>query len=130
MERMQKLRTNEYDVNIYVFDGNVNLYCYPMGVDNTGEFVHTDTTVEPITLSIPLATTDADLQLINEYLLGENYWDVSHDFLDEGHDWTEWWEEHDEWSGTRHMLNGPKMLSAWIQGLPFYDAPVTEQRGF
>lgn len=124
------MRTNEHDVNIYVIDGQVNVYCYPMGVDADGEFVHTDTTVEPVTLSIPLATTDKDLQEILGYLLGnETYWDVPHEFLDEGHDWTEWWEEHDEWSGSRHMLNGPTMLSAWIQGLPHYNAPVTELRG-
>lgn len=123
--------TNEYDVNIYVVDEEVNLLAYPMGVDDEGEFVHTDTTVEPIALRIPLATTDADLQAIIAYLLNnETYWDVSHDFLDEGHQWTEWWEEHDEWSGTRHMSNGPRLLKAWIESLPFYDAPVTELRGF
>jgi hypothetical protein len=122
--------TNEYDVNIYVIDGIVNVLCYPMGVDEEGVFVSTDTTAEPIRLPLPLDSTDPAIQEMLGYLLGnDSYWDVSHDFLEEGYDWMDWWEEHDEWTGTIAMQDAPQSLRVWLDTLPYYDAPVTEQRG-
>lgn len=121
--------TNEYDVNLYVLDKELHVHCYPMGVDTEGEFVHTDTTVDPITLSIPLYARDESLKDILKYLLNnKTYWNVP--FEDASLDsWEEYWEEHDEWTGSRYLLEGPSMLSNWIKALPFYNAPVTQQRG-
>lgn len=122
--------TNEYDVNIYVINGIVNVLCYPMGVDEEGNFISTDTTAEPIRLPLPLDSTDPEIQEMLGYLLyNDNYWDVSHDFLEEGYDWMDWWEEHDEWTGTITMKDAPKALRVWLDTLPYYDAPVTEDIG-
>lgn len=122
--------TNEYDVNIYVIDGIVNVLCYPMGVDEEGVFVCTDTTVEPIRLPLPLDSTDPEIQEMLGYLLYTyNYWDVPHEVLAEHSDWMVYWEGHDEWTGTIAMKDAPKALRVWLDTLPTYDAPVTEKRG-
>lgn len=122
--------TNEYDVNIYVIDGIVNVLCYPMGVDEDGVFVSTDTTAEPIRLPLPLDSTDPEIQEMLGYLLyNHNYWDIPHEVLAEHSDWMFYWEEHDEWTSTFVMKDAPKALRVWLDTLPTYDAPVTEQRG-
>lgn len=122
--------TNEYDVNIYVIDGVVNVLCYPMGVDEDNVFVYTDTTAEPIRLPLPLDSTDPAIQEMIGYLLGnDNYWDVPHETLDKGHDWMDYWEESDQWTGTIAMQDAPNILRVWLDTLPYYDAPVTDKVG-
>ena len=124
--------TKEYDVNIYVIDNLVKVLCYEMETDETGIFIATNTIKDPIKLEIPIDSVDEELKDMIGFLLGnETYWDVSHEFLEAGYEWMDWWEEHDEWTGMDSLItdHAPKALTDWIDSLPYYDAKVSDRVG-
>jgi hypothetical protein len=127
------MQTNEYDVNTYVLDKIVYLYAYRMGCNEHGEFISTDTSSEPITLAVPIDTEDLGYKELIRFVLDSEYFDTADEMdnvLEDGEAVFDRWEEYDSWTGTTELRpNADGKLGAWLDSLPFYDAPVTAEAG-
>jgi len=125
------MQTNEYDINIYVADGQLKLLCYEMGVDEDNNFISTNTLKTPHKLELAIETSDPmHISMVQHALGTDNYWDVPHDWINEHGSWSTYWQDHDDWTGSADLAKGaPALLASWIESLPMYESPVTQETG-
>lgn len=132
------VKSKDYEFNVYVTDGIVNLSAYEMRyLDNPDNQEPTETNTEKyLTLEIPM--TMAHYGEI-AYLLEDTKWHVADDdavslvVLETDDDPSELerravaidnWQDYDSWVGGDEWLAGlpTQRLKDWVNGLPEYEA--------
>ena len=108
------MKTNEYDINVYVVDGVVYLSAYEYTYSDAPQPEPNGTnTANFITLELPMDTGDADEIA---YLLSDENW--------QGQDW----QDYDSpWESKAWLSYAPARIAEWSDGLPEYTPTVQHQ---
>jgi hypothetical protein len=120
------MKTNNYDLNIYVLDGTVMLIPYRATRDSEG-LLRIDYQELP-SLRLDLYMNRPEHNDAITWALGIDSWDDPRHFHSGGFLKTpaEYWNEHDLWMTTDMLKDGtiddriPAPLNAWFKNLPAY----------
>ena len=108
---------SDYDLNVYIVDGVLNLTAYEQLYDDSSNPEPCATNNEKFTI-LPIPIEPAyDRELT--YLLGED-WVKSR---------VEDWQDYDEWEDLKILAtpDTPLILSEWAKGLPPYEPEIEHQ---
>jgi hypothetical protein len=134
------VKTTNYDINTYVFDGIVKLIPYELYLYNGELCLDASTEVSPYYLELEMsnpAHRDAIAFALNTL---NDEWDNPNSLLyeewrdeewsDEGHYSgvpafiIRYWDELDEWSSGNPFWTAPEPISSWMKTLPWYEVEV------
>jgi len=133
------MRWNNYELNIYAFNGTVNITAYPLtwtgNIDVHGFPIYLVTNYSPNQqLQLNLYMSRPEHTEAIRYALDSEYWDnpehlftdkqILEDFANGAHDAMKlvvgYWDESDEWQDASTWNRPPEPILAWLKSLPLY----------
>jgi hypothetical protein len=120
------MRTNAYELNIYVIDGTVKLIPYRNYLNREG-WLETDLT--ELGLTLPLFMNRIEHRDAIAYVLNYPSWQSKYDrkYIEAKATFAEYWQEHDAWDTTAgFQTSPPQPILAWLRSLPAYDLDPNE----
>jgi hypothetical protein len=132
------MRWNNYDLNVYAFNGTVNITAYPLtwtgNIDVHGFPIYLTHSYKGSPLSLSLFMNRPEHAEAIRYALDSEYWDnpehlftdrqILEDLANGRHDAmklvVDYWNESDEWQDASTWTSPPEPILAWLKSLPLY----------
>ena len=126
------MKTTNYDINTYVFDGIVKLIPYELYLYKGELWLDASAEVSPYYLELEMSNP-AHRDAIAFALDSEEWHDansgiyvgaIRHPEMDDQAFIARYWDELDEWHSGNPFWTAPEPISSWMKTLPWYEVEV------